>query len=165
MGVCRPAPVLHATENAEGRDSELRGVGGPLTVAPPRPPHPVIGALLDVGVDVVLDLPGFGANLHDHPMSSVVYSAGLSMPPGRHNHGEACGLVRSDAASDVLDLQILFVSCPYHNPMMLGAEVGYSIAFSVMGPHSRGTVQLASADPGAAPSWTRATTPRNGTCR
>jgi choline dehydrogenase len=79
--------------------------------------------LRDVGVDLVLDLPGVGANLHDHPMSSVVYSAGRSMPPGRHNHGEACGLVRSDAASDVLDLQILFVSCPYHNPTMRGLRV------------------------------------------
>ncbi|WP_433290086.1 GMC family oxidoreductase [Pseudonocardia sp. CA-142604] len=258
-------PYFMRTENAEGRDPELRGVGGPLTVAPARPPHPVIGALLDgaaerghptaidisagryegfglpdlnivdgvrqsaadaylapamrrpnldvvtgahafrvtvdsgrctgveyrvgadvvtaacteevvlaagvvgsaqllllsgigpqahlrdVGVDVVLDLPGVGANLHDHPMSSVVYSAGRPMPPGRHNHGEACGLVRSDAASDALDLQILFVSSPYHNPTMLGAEVGYSIAFSVMDPRSRGSVQLASADPAAAP--------------
>jgi len=257
-------PYFMRTENSEGRDSELRGVGGPLTVAAARPPHPVIGALLDgaaerghptaidvsggryegfglpdlnivdgvrqsaadaylapvmrrpnldvvtgahasrvivrggrctgveysvgtdvvtaastgevvltagvvgsaqllllsgigprahlrdVGIDVVLDLPGVGVNLHDHPMSSVVYSAGRSMPPGRHNHGEACGLVRSNAASDVLDLQILFVSCPYHNPTMRGAEVGYSIAFSVMDPRSRGTVQLASADPAAA---------------
>jgi choline dehydrogenase len=258
-------PYFMRTENVEGRDSGLRGVGGPLTVAPARPPHPVIGALLDgaaerghprasdisggrnegfglpdlnivdgvrqsaadaylapvmrrpnldvvtgahvfrvivdsgrctgveytvgadvvtaacteevvltagvvgsaqllllsgigpqahlrdVGVDVVLDLPGVGANLHDHPMSSVVYSAGRSMPPGRHNHGEACGLVCSDAASGSLDLQILFVSCPYHNPTMLGAEVGYSIAFSVMNPRSRGTVRLASADPAVAP--------------
>jgi choline dehydrogenase len=48
-------------------------------------------------------------------------------------------------------MQILFVSCPYHNPTMRGTEAGYSIAFSVMDPRSRGSVQLASADPAAAP--------------
>jgi choline dehydrogenase len=108
--------------------------------------------LHDVGVEVTLDLPGVGANLHDHPMSSVVYSPKQPMAASVNNHGEAFGLVRSDPSSDVLDLQILFVAIPYHAMTLPGPEQGYSIAFALMNPRSRGTVRLSCADPAAAPA-------------
>jgi choline dehydrogenase len=38
--------------------------------------------LHQVGVDVVVDLPGVGENLHDHPVAGVVYSTGRSVPMG-----------------------------------------------------------------------------------
>jgi hypothetical protein len=62
-------------------------------------------------------------------MSSVVHSARRATAPGRHNHGEAFGLVRSDAASDALDLQILLVPVPYSLlPYFHGGDVVYAIA-------------------------------------
>ncbi len=38
--------------------------------------------LREVGVRVVLDLPGVGANLHDHPRSAVIYGTVHRFPPG-----------------------------------------------------------------------------------
>ena len=45
--------------------------------------------LRNVGVDVVADLPGVGANLQDHPLSGIIYAAGRSVPAGTRNHGES----------------------------------------------------------------------------
>ncbi|WP_344720637.1 GMC family oxidoreductase [Pseudonocardia yunnanensis] len=258
-------PYFMRTENTPGRDSGLRGRGGPLTVAPANEPHPVTQALLDgavqhglpkvedvnngvsegvghadlnivngvrqsaadaylapvlhrtnldvvtratarrllvergrctgveytigsevfravctqevvltagvvgspqllllsgigplthlreAGIAVTLDLPGVGSNLHDHPISTVVYRAAQPMVPGRSNHAEAIGLVRSGPAADVPDLQLLFVSIPHYAPVLVGPNNGYSIAFSAMRPHSRGTVRLNCADPTGIP--------------
>ena len=38
--------------------------------------------LHEVGVDVVVDLPGVGANLHDHPMCGIVYRSTQPVPRG-----------------------------------------------------------------------------------
>jgi choline dehydrogenase len=105
--------------------------------------------LEEVGVEVVLDLPGVGANLQDHPVASVVYGAAQPVPPARNNHGEAFGLLRSRTAVDSPDFQILFVDAPGH--ISLDIPEGYSIAAVLTRPHSRGTVRLATAEPGSAP--------------
>ncbi|MBB6375665.1 choline dehydrogenase [Pseudonocardia eucalypti] len=108
--------------------------------------------LRSVGVDVLLDLPGVGANLHDHPMSTVTYSSPRPIPVTPANPpGEALGLIRSDPTLDAPDLQILFISQPLRAPSLPGPDNGYTIAFSAMSPHSRGSVRLASSDPDAAP--------------
>jgi choline dehydrogenase len=101
--------------------------------------------LHQIGIDVVVDLPGVGANLHDHPVSWVVYSAGRSVPVGVNNHIEVLGLMRSAADVDAPDLQAFFVTPQF------GVENRYMIAFSAMAPRSRGSVRLASARPDAAP--------------
>ncbi|MFF4898178.1 GMC family oxidoreductase [Streptomyces sp. NPDC001068] len=111
------------------------------------------GHLQEMGVDVAVDLPGVGENLHDHPMSDVVYRASRHVPAGMNNHGEAFGLVRSRPGLDGPDLQILFLDVPGHIP---GTDVpetgrGYTIAVAPMLPRSRGSVRLASADPGSRP--------------
>jgi choline dehydrogenase len=98
-----------------------------------------------IGIDVVVDLPGVGANLHDHPVSSVVYSAGRSIPVGVNNHIEVLGLMRSTADVNAPDLQAFFVTPPF------GVDDQYTIAFSAMAPRSRGSVRLASARPDVAP--------------
>jgi choline dehydrogenase len=100
-----------------------------------------------VGVTTALDLPGVGANLHDHPISYLVYSARRPVPPGRTNHCEALGLVCTDPALEAPDLQMVFVDVPLYMPDSEPATDGYSIGVSVMSPHSRGTVRLADADP------------------
>lgn len=107
--------------------------------------------LREVGVDVVVNLPGVGANLHDHPMAFLVYSSARPVPAGRNNHGEALGLIRSDPALDSPDLQILFLDDPSFPSTSAHPEQGYDIVFSLMRPRSRGTVSLAGAEAGTAP--------------
>ena len=104
--------------------------------------------LEQVGVEVVLDLAGVGSNLHDHPIANVVYRAARPVPPARNNHGEAFGLLRSDAALATPDFQILFVDAPGH---LATAVDGYSIAAALTTPRSRGSVRLAGGEPGTAP--------------
>jgi choline dehydrogenase len=111
--------------------------------------------LREVGVRVVLDLPGVGANLHDHPRSTVIYRTAQPLPPGLNNHGEVLGLIRSEPGVDALDLQIQIIDVPLFAPLLppplIPPGQGFSIAFSAITPASRGSVRLASADPAAPP--------------
>jgi choline dehydrogenase len=111
--------------------------------------------LREVGVGVLLDLPGVGKNLHDHPRSTVVYDAARHIPPGVNNHGETIGLVRSDATLDAPDIQFQVVDMPYHAPALTPRLAvpgrGISIAFCAATPRSRGSIRLASAEPGGMP--------------
>ncbi len=102
-----------------------------------------------VGVDVVLDLPGVGSNLHDHPITNVVYRSARPVPAARNNHGEAFGLLRSDPAVETPDFQILFLDAPGH--LAAAGEHGYCISAALTTPRSRGSVRLASSEPGSAP--------------
>jgi len=101
------------------------------------------------GVDVAVDLPGVGSNLHDHPIADVVYRAARPVPPARNNHGEAFGLLRSDPGLEIPDFQILFVDAPGHLATEIGD--GYSIAAALTTPRSRGSVRLAGSEPDRAP--------------
>jgi choline dehydrogenase len=109
--------------------------------------------LREVGVDVVVDLPGVGANLHDHPMCGIVYRSAQPVPAGVNNHGEAMGLIRSNAAIDTPDLQIMFVDVPLREDNLPGRDMSasYTIVVALMRPDSRGSVRLADAAPGTAP--------------
>ncbi|MGH3786708.1 MAG: GMC family oxidoreductase N-terminal domain-containing protein [Pseudonocardiaceae bacterium] len=102
--------------------------------------------LREVGVEVVTDLPGVGANLHDHPLVRTAYTATRPVAMGADNHVEAIGLMRSDPSLSAPDLQAHFV---VPGPAELGD--GFLIQFALMTPHSRGHLWLASADPSAAP--------------
>jgi choline dehydrogenase-like flavoprotein len=107
----------------------------------------------DIGITVVADLPGVGANLHDHPVSGVVYRSARVVPPSNGNDGEIKGVLRSRDGLAGPDLQIMIVSRPLRKPMGPGPGrgEGYEIAVALMVPFSRGSVRLASAVPGAAP--------------
>jgi choline dehydrogenase len=109
--------------------------------------------LRSVGIEVVADLPGVGANLFDHPMSGVVYRSAQPVPAGQNNHGEALGMIRSDPEVGMPDLQILFVDVPLRVQTLPGPAIGegYTLAASLMLPRSRGTVRLANAKPGTPP--------------
>jgi choline dehydrogenase len=108
--------------------------------------------LRDVGVDVVVDLPGVGANLHDHPMSTVVYSAAGDLPGNPDNMlGQAIGLIETEHATDGPDLQLLLIAAPYRTPSLSGPETGYAIGFSAITPMSRGQVRLDSSDSTVSP--------------
>jgi choline dehydrogenase len=107
------------------------------------------GHLRELGIEVVADLPGVGANLQDHPMSQVAYTATHPVGPGGYTTRPHV-LLRSDLSA-APDLQVLFVEFPVHPRKAPGPEDGYSILFSLMTPASRGTVRLASADPAEPP--------------
>jgi choline dehydrogenase len=104
------------------------------------------------GIPVIVDLNGVGANLSDHPMGRVIYSAAQPMPAGVNNHCDVLAALRADPASDVPDSHILFLDLPLSGPGVEDlAEPGYTIEFSMLRPHSRGSVRLASKDPTTAP--------------
>lgn len=105
------------------------------------------------GIEVVADLPGVGANLHDHPMSGIVYGAAQPVPHATNNHGEVQGLVDTGIGGHGPDVQIMFVDVPLRADALAGPEMGqgYTIAVSLMTPFSRGSVRLAGGTPGAAP--------------
>jgi choline dehydrogenase-like flavoprotein len=111
--------------------------------------------LREVGVEVILDLPSVGANLQDHPRSTVVYSPRQPVPASASGHGEVIGLIRSDADLDTPDLQIQIVNVPLYAqalpPSLPTPGQGYSIAYSAVTARSRGSVRLAGPRPGTAP--------------
>jgi choline dehydrogenase-like flavoprotein len=109
--------------------------------------------LNDIGIPVRADLPGVGANLHDHPVSGVVYYSTRAVPPSNGNDGEVKGLIRSKDGLAGPDLQIMIVSRPLREQTRPGPGQGegYEIAVALMTPSSRGSIRLASAVPGAPP--------------
>ena len=133
--------------------------------------------LLDVGLAVQHDLPGVGQHLHDHVDVVQVVNAprlkdlfGLS-PAGlvrgiqgilewrahrsgmlTTNFAEAGGFIKSDPSEAIPDLQLHFVVgklVDHGRKTTLGH--GYSCHVCLLRPQSRGSVQLASRDPLAAP--------------
>jgi choline dehydrogenase len=110
--------------------------------------------LSELGIEVELDLPGVGINLHDHPMSTVVYEHASPLPGNPENmYGQGVGLVHTRADQAGPDLQLLLISQPYRSQNLPGPapDGGYAIGFSAMLPRSRGTVRLASGDHTVAP--------------
>ncbi|MBS0445968.1 MAG: GMC family oxidoreductase N-terminal domain-containing protein, partial [Proteobacteria bacterium] len=134
-------------------------------------------ALQRHGIAPVHDLPGVGANLHDHvDVTMVVDTPGLRDLFGvsfgalgrqiagifewrRHRRGmlttnfaEAGGFIRSRPEETSPDLQLHFVIgklIDHGRKTVLGH--GYSCHVCLLRPASRGSVTLASADPHAAP--------------
>ncbi|WP_119289988.1 GMC family oxidoreductase [Azohydromonas sediminis] len=134
-------------------------------------------ALQRHGIAVVHDLPGVGANLHDHPDVVLGYDAphltelfGISLAGAVRavrgivewrrrrtgmlttNFAEAGGFVRSRPDVATPDLQLHFVvgKLVDHGRKTVFGH-GYSCHVCLLRPASRGSVSLASADPLAAP--------------
>lgn len=98
--------------------------------------------LRDVGVDVVLDLPGIGSNLQDHPLSGVIYRSAQPIPAPRNNHGEVMGVLHTTfSGGGAPDLQIVMAD----TAAVAGLDQPdtYLIGVSAMQPYSRGSVRLA----------------------
>jgi choline dehydrogenase len=117
--------------------------------------------LRDAGIEVVHDLPGVGQNLQDHPFAHVGFSTVAPVTVGSPNPPRI--LTRTSADVDP-DLQLLAIPRLYS---LRSADAdfepwgsaswasptgnGYSMVFSLMRPHSRGSVLLAEADPDSPP--------------
>lgn len=102
-----------------------------------------------LGIDVVSDVRGVGTNLQDHPLSEVSYSAQRAVRTPVFTRKPHV-LLRSGSTA-APDLQIIFLDVPIHPRWVPGPENGYTVAFSLMSPASRGTVRLAGTDPYAPP--------------
>jgi choline dehydrogenase-like flavoprotein len=132
--------------------------------------------LKELGIEVVLDLPGVGENYHDHVASPMHVetenwtSYGLSwkaLPrdlwclvqyaltrkgPLAGNVFESVAFLRTDPRLDKADVQFVFQPARRLTtklPFPVGH--GYAISPVALYPKSRGTVRLASADPMTAP--------------
>ncbi len=133
--------------------------------------------LREHGIEPVLDLPGVGANLHDHVDVVIVVNAPkvkalLGLTPGglwkavrgifewrrqrsgmlTTNFAEAGGFIKSSPDEAIPDLQLHFVVgklVDHGRKSVLGN--GYSCHVCLLRPKSRGSLRLASADPQVAP--------------
>jgi choline dehydrogenase len=109
--------------------------------------------LRDVGVDVRVDLPGVGENLHDHSLVPVVYATRKPVPPALpglqplHAHL----FWRSRPGLVVPDQQPLFFHIPLYFPGMDGPPDGMTLLSGLIRPAGRGSVRLASSDPEVRP--------------
>ncbi len=128
------------------------------------------------GIAPVLDLPGVGANLQDHPdfifgyRSASLDTFGLSLRGGwrmlrealsyrrerrgmaTSNFAEAGGFLRTRPDLDAPDIQLHFVvSLVDDHARKLHLGHGFSCHVCLLRPRSSGTLRLASADPLAAP--------------
>jgi choline dehydrogenase len=109
--------------------------------------------LRGLGLDVLADLPGVGANLHDHALATLLYESSQPVPEGKANNLEAHLFATSDPRMTAPDLQPLMSHFPmpvegYPQPAY---GDGYAIVAGIIRPLSRGRLWLRSADPAESP--------------
>ena len=100
--------------------------------------------LRSVGVDVVVDLPGVGENLHDHLLSPVIFSATREIGPPAPGL-PACQthlFWRSRPGLPVPDLQPIHFMVPMYEDWMSGPPNGFTLLGGLVRPLSRGTLRL-----------------------
>ena len=104
--------------------------------------------LRDFGIEVVIDAPGVGQNLQDHPMTSVVFQASeaaiAAVRARAINSFNA--MVRTDPAAAEPDILLVFGDGAYFSPALNGPSDAYVILPTLVKPASRGSVRLASRD-------------------
>jgi len=126
--------------------------------------------LREFGIPVRMDLPGVGANLHDHlqvPFSAVAPPELTDLPPAiatpenlrrwettrggplRDLAGTGVAFIRTDEALTTPDIELLIATGQGRGPAP--DRAGYRLAPVLLQPRSRGSLRLASADPAAAP--------------
>jgi len=107
-----------------------------------------------LGVIPVLDLPGVGRNLHDHPLVGLVYAgtpeleAAMAEFATRHwmPEEQTIAKARSSRCNRGFDLHIYPVGGRAERTAW-----SWALAVACLTPHSRGVLKLTSRDPAAAP--------------
>jgi choline dehydrogenase len=122
-------------------------------------------------IEPVLELPGVGLNLQDHPNAGVIHRIGEEISlfgalnpenlarlmgegqgPLTSNIAEAGGFMRSREGLPGPDLQFHFAPGVFqHEGLIPAQEHGFSIGACLLTPQSRGYVALVSPDPTAKP--------------
>ncbi|MGK8509653.1 GMC family oxidoreductase [Nocardia asiatica] len=103
--------------------------------------------LEDLGVSVVSDIPGVGANLHDHPGVGITFSAKKPVLPGANQHSELGLFANIDGATERPQVQFGVVLAPHVAPEMTAPPNGFTFYPSWTTPQSRGSLRLRSLDP------------------
>ena len=103
------------------------------------------------GIEPVVDLPGVGRNLHDHPSLAVVWSTEKVVPPPRHQFTETGLLLRHARQTHGQT-----VSFAFHHLAMLPIEEsrpsnGATTLIGLYEPFSRGSLTLDPDGPDAPP--------------
>jgi len=107
--------------------------------------------LTSLGIPVVQDLPGVGANFQDHVMvSSCIWEYPDPLPP-HDNGGEATIFARSTSELDSPDIQLLQIQFPVATPELAArypVQAGsWGIFPALLRPHSVGRLRLTGAKP------------------
>ena len=105
--------------------------------------------LKKLGIAINADLPGVGANLHDHLLSFVIHEASREIPAPKHNVLEAHLFAKSDPRLPAPDHQPLFMC---NAPPKHGLDIppnSYATAPGIIRPVSRGELKLTADDPKA----------------
>jgi choline dehydrogenase len=104
--------------------------------------------LAEHGIAIVRDLPGVGANLHDHLLLGVGFQSLVPLdPPELLAEGGLFTWTDAAIKSESPDLQYFFGPVQFLSPRYRTDDPGFTFAPILTQPHSRGTVRLASADP------------------
>lgn len=106
--------------------------------------------LRTLGIDVVVDLPGVGKNLHDHLLSPVIYATDTKVvaPPIAGTGVTQSHLFwRSCEGLPVPDTQPIHFSVPMYEPGMEGPAAGFTLMGGIVAPRSRGSLRLSGAAP------------------
>jgi choline dehydrogenase len=127
--------------------------------------------LQQLGLAVVMDLPGVGQNLQDHLGVAVAYASTKPVTmanagttghllryllchhgPLTSNIAEAGGFINTNPAGAAPDLQLFFAPAYYLNHGFLRPKGhGYTVVAALLRPQSRGSITLASSNPCAPP--------------
>ena len=105
--------------------------------------------LRELAIDVLVDLPGVGENLHDHSLVPLIYASRRPVPPTLsglqplHSHL----FTYSQSGLVAPDLQPLFWHIPLYFPDRSGPADGFTLMPGLIRPAGRGSVTLRSADP------------------
>lgn len=108
--------------------------------------------LTELGLPVTLDLPGVGANLHDHPRIDVAFGnpSPTEIDPAS-NILEVAGFMNTSSDPQGPDVQFHFATTLV-NPALIDRGPGWQIIVCPIRPRSRGEVRLASVDPADHPT-------------
>src|SRR5262249_40048864 len=107
-----------------------------------------------LGIPVRLDLPGVGRNLHDHLLSGGnVYRACRPVPTSNYQNSESLMYIERPGGEAAPELVLACVTAPVVTECFASPALGdaYTLMFGFTRPRSRGSLRLASADPGTAP--------------
>jgi choline dehydrogenase len=105
-----------------------------------------------LGIDVVLDLPGVGGNLHDHPMAELDFTGSPELSSaladassrGFVPEEQTLAKLRSSHCREAFDLHLAPVAAVQRDSLLAGRVL---LAVACMTPRSRGRLSLASGDP------------------
>jgi choline dehydrogenase-like flavoprotein len=106
--------------------------------------------LREIGIEVAVDLPGVGGNLHDHLLSPVIFTAEREIGPPTEGLFPAQSHLWWRSRPDLVgpDIQPIHFMVPLYEEWMEGPENAFTLMAGMIRPASRGTIRLTGAELG-----------------